>query len=215
MSEYIPYCGPVPTPGTLAWNLDPVLIAIIAVVAVSHHARLRRDMDTNKRPVALCGWLVVLAALVSPLCNLSVALFSARVTQHMMIALVGAPLIAWSLPARRLPSGSVRPFWAAGGFALALWFWHMPTPYAAAFRSDLVYWAMHLTLFGSAVWLARGLLSETRTEPGAVLLAGLLTTLQMSLLGAVLTFGAHPLFAPHFDTTFPWGMTPLQDQQLG
>jgi putative membrane protein len=37
----------------------------------------------------------------------------------------------------------------------------------------------------------------------------------MSLLGALLTFAPHPLFAPHALTTEPWGLTPLADQQLG
>ena len=56
---------------------------------------------------------------------------------------------------------------------------------------------------------------EPRSRPGAVLLAAFLTTMQMSLLGAVLTFGSRALFAPHFGTTAAWGLSPLEDQQLG
>ena len=38
---------------------------------------------------------------------------------------------------------------------------------------------------------------------------------QMSLLGALLTFAAVPLFSVHEFTTAAWGLTWLQDQQLG
>ncbi|HLJ22039.1 MAG TPA: cytochrome c oxidase assembly protein [Stellaceae bacterium] len=213
---YIPYCGPPPVPGSLAWNLDPVLIFALLALAGCHILTIRREPQSDRRMAAsLGGWSVVLAALISPLCSLGVALFSARVTQHMIIALIGAPLIAWALPSRRGSTQGVHVLWATGAFALALWFWHMPLPYDATFRSDTVYWAMHLSLFGSALWLARGMLIDAGSRPGQVLLAGLLTTMQMSLLGAVLTFSAHPLFAPQFDTTLSWGLTPLQDQQLG
>jgi len=36
---------------------------------------------------------------------------------------------------------------------------------------------------------------------------------QMGLLGALLTFAEHPLYAPHLATTLAWGLTPLEDQQ--
>jgi putative membrane protein len=34
-------------------------------------------------------------------------------------------------------------------------------------------------------------------------------------LGGLLTLSTHALFAPHFGTTGPWGLSPLDDQQLG
>ncbi len=36
----------------------------------------------------------------------------------------------------------------------------------------------------------------------------------MGLLGALITFAARPLYAPHFLTTLAWGLEPLEDQQL-
>ena len=47
------------------------------------------------------------------------------------------------------------------------------------------------------------------------LMVGLLTSMQMGLLGAVLALARRPLFYPHFLTTQAWGLTPQQDQQLG
>ena len=39
--------------------------------------------------------------------------------------------------------------------------------------------------------------------------------MQMSMLGALISLAPSALFAPHFATTIAWGLTPLQDQQLG
>ncbi len=37
----------------------------------------------------------------------------------------------------------------------------------------------------------------------------------MGMLGAILTFAPVPLYAAHAVAPFLWGLTPLQDQQLG
>ena len=50
---------------------------------------MKRDLGAS-----VFGWLLLSLAFISPLCNLSVALFSARVAQHMAITLIAAPLIA-------------------------------------------------------------------------------------------------------------------------
>ena len=74
---------------------------------------------------------------------------------------------------------------------------------------------MHVTLFGSAILLWRELLDHPPHRTGQVLTAGTLTFLHMGLLGAVLTFADRPLFRWHLITTQAWGLSPLQDQQLG
>jgi putative membrane protein len=209
----LPYCGAAPLPGTLLdrFNLDPVLMEALVVLAwaqVAHFA-------TKRRRVAVCGWLVVAAALISPLCALSVALFAARVGQHMILILVAAPLIALSLPQGSTHGARLR-LWSAGiFFLLALWFWHLPAPYEMTFESTLVYWAMHLSLFGSALWLWREVLLADRRRLIDVLSVGVFTSMQMGLLGAVLAMAGHPLFFRHLATTQAWGLSPLQDQQLG
>lgn len=205
----MPYCGTPPDPGELIarFNLDPALIVALLALAAAHiRWRLREGSGAG---LAAAGWAVTAAALVSPLCALSVALFSARVGQHMLLALVAAPLLALALPG----AGGPRSLWAAAGaFLVALWAWHMPGPYAATFTSDAVYWLMHLTLTGSAVWLWRGLLHDRGL---AGMAAGLLTSVQMGVLGAVLTLAGVPLFAEHLATASAWGLSPLADQALG
>ncbi|MDX2205303.1 MAG: cytochrome c oxidase assembly protein [Hyphomicrobiaceae bacterium] len=205
-----PYCGAAPVPGSAAWTLDPVLIACLVLAAGAHYALLQQR--TGWRPfAALIGWLVVALALVSPLCNLSVALFSARVGQHMVIALIGAPLIALGLPCR-IAAG--RTWGAVAAFAAMLWLWHMPGPYGLTFTSTTLYWGMHLSTFGAALWLWTGLLGRS-AGLWTGLAASFVTATQMSLLGALLTFSPKPLFAVHLLSTLPWGLTPLEDQHIG
>ena len=42
-----------------------------------------------------------------------------------------------------------------------------------------------------------------------------MSSVQMGLLGALITLAPRALYAPHALTTTAWGLTPLQDQQLG
>ena len=91
----------------------------------------------------------------------------------------------------------------------------MPIPYDLTFASTDLYWTMHITLFGSAVLLWRELLDHPPQWTGQVLAAGALTFVHMGLLGAVLTLADRPLFTRHLVSTYAWGLSPLQDQQLG
>jgi len=206
----LPYCGVPPAPGELwaRFNLDPVLITCLLALACSHVHLTPRP----KRPYAVCGWLIAGVAFVSPLCALSVSLFSARIAQHMILILVAAPLIALGLPAR---SAQWRFWSAAVAFMFALWVWHMPTPYGTTFTSTALYWLMHITLFGSAIALWAELVHHPARNTALALTVGLSTSMQMGLLGSVLAFARAPLFYPHLFTTQEWGLTPLEDQQLG
>src|SRR5579862_3515894 len=210
----LPYCGSPPVPGALLerFNLDPRLLVALVLVAALHIASAA---DRRRRVCATAGWLVATAAFVSPLCALSVALFAARIAQHMLLILIAAPLIALALPCGGSHLARLRSWSAAATFLLALWFWHMPRPYEATFASPLVYWCMHLTLFGSAIWLWREILQSAHQLTVDALAVGALSSMQMGLLGAVLTMAGHPLFFPHLTTTQAWALTPLEDQQLG
>lgn len=206
----LPYCGVPPVPGELVsrWNLDPVLLVALAAVMAVH----LRHVNSRLRAVAGIGWAIAALAFISPICALSVALFSARIGQHMILMLIAAPLIGVALP-----KGSWKHsiWWSVLAVTAALWVWHMPVPYEATFHSTAVYWAMHVTLFGSAIWLWRDLLNHEPESTPVVLAAGTAASTQMALLGAVLTLSSHAMFQWHFTTTQAWGFTPLQDQQLG
>lgn len=217
MPTLAPYCGVAPIPGALLerFNLDPALLAALLLLFVLHRNFLLRSRagDGHSQRLAAAGWIVVALALTSPLCALSVSLFSARIAQHTLLMLVAAPLLALALPISA--RATRRPWASAFAFMTALWFWHMPVPYDATFASTPVYWTMHVTLLGSSLGLWRELLHHGQERAIGAFAASVFTCAQMGLLGALLTFAAYPQFAVHLTTTAAWGLTPLQDQQLG
>ena len=207
--SFAPYCGHPPDIATIwsRWNLDPFLVAALLAIGV---AAAFSPLEKPRRSFIVAGWALAAAALISPLCALSVSLFSARIFQHMLLAFVAAPMVALGLP-----RAANAQFPAAIVFAAVLWVWHMPAPYAATFNGAFVYWLMHLTMFGSALWFWSSSLRAPRERLGAATAASVFTGLQMALLGAIITFAGRSLYAPHQFTTLAWGLTPLQDQQLG
>jgi putative membrane protein len=212
VAGFIPYCGSPPVPGLLQWNFDPVIIAALLVMTVTHLQFGARGLGKN-RLICAFGWLILSLAFISPLCNLSVALFSARVTQHMIIALVAAPLIASRAafaPTKRQHSAGA--WMAAATFAAVFWIWHSPAFYDETLHSNVVYWLMHGTTVAAALALWAAIFNSSAALAFLVLFA---TGAQMSLLGALLTFATVPLYSVHEFTTGAWGLSWLQDQQLG
>jgi putative membrane protein len=228
-SGFVPYCGLAPIPGRETWNTDPILISALVGLALVYILGCRgKDAPSNRQQVCFAaGFFVTSAALITPLCNLSVALFSIRVSQHIVLTLIAAPLLAFGRPERALavllPRLKESKLWdgrlalVVGGsaYAAAMWTWHMPGPYDETLRNNYVYWAMHITTIGAALLLWHGLLLHNATYSGTALIVGFGTGMQMSLLGAILSLAPRPMFVVHFTTTWPWGLSPLQDQQLG
>lgn len=201
---WIPYCGAAPLPPELwaRWNLDLLLIGVLAVATA---AGLRGGADPRR---FIAGMAVLALLFVSPLCALTSALFAARTVHHLALTAIAAPLIAAAWPARRVPGGVAA--WTAAHAAI-MWLWHAPPAYHAALSSDALYWLMQASLLASAVALWRAV----RAAPLPAAIGALLATMvQMGLLGALLTFAAGPLYAPHMISAPAWGLAPIEDQQL-
>jgi putative membrane protein len=206
------------------WNLDPSLLIGLAAALAAYVFLSSRDGQPAWRRASFCiGWALGALALVSPLCPLSVSLSAARIGQHMLLVTIVAPLVVLGRPgqvlglkfyqlARRPLGGELA---AAAAFTVALWFWHAPLPYVATFETDEVYWLMHLSVFAAALWLWASLFEAAKVRLGGFLAAAMITTVQMGFLGALITFASRPLYRVHLTTTEAWGLTPMQDQQLG
>jgi putative membrane protein len=186
------------------------------------------------------GWLALALALVSPLHRLGAVLFSAHMAQHELLMVVAAPLLVlgrpivpflWALPVswrRALGSWTASsplstawtfltlPLVAWTAHALAIWLWHAPALYQATLDSDLMHTLQHLSFLGTAVlfWWTVLRWREGRLGRPAAVLSVFTTSVHTSLLGALLAFSSslwYPLYAAR---TLPWGVTPLEDQQL-
>ncbi|TCD06670.1 cytochrome c oxidase assembly protein [Erythrobacteraceae bacterium CFH 75059] len=204
----ITYCGIAPTPLLLAtrWNFDPPLLVGLALLLGGI------ALGKGDRRALVAGWVVLAIIFVSPLCALTVALFSARVVHHLLLVAVAMPLLAWGW--RGVPGGRVPVGIAAVAHVAVFWFWHAPPPYAAALADPAVYWAMQASLAATALLFWRAVF-DAQAQPLATTLALVGTVAQMGLLGAILAFAPEPLYAPHLATTAPWGLGPVTDQQLG
>ncbi|HLV84983.1 MAG TPA: cytochrome c oxidase assembly protein [Devosia sp.] len=206
------YCGPPPSPDTLwgRWNFDPVLLAgLLCVLGLAAFALRGAE---PRRQLAFGGaWGIAALLFISPICALTVALFSARVGHHIVLTMVAAPLLAFALPVRWRHGANLLP--ALSVSTMALWLWHVPDFYASAFMHPALYWAMQLSLLSSFVWLWLGLLRSP--NPLAAGVTALASATQMGLLGALLVFAPQPLYLPHLATTLAFGLSPVDDQQLG
>lgn len=133
-----PFCGPAPRPETLAaaWTLEPALLMALVVAALAGYWWLRNAAAQRRHALTIALGGSVLA-FVSPLCALTVALFAARTLHHMVLIAVIAPALAFAFPWRRAP---IEPAFLA--LTAALWAWHVPAIYSAAWDSWAVYWAM-------------------------------------------------------------------------
>jgi putative membrane protein len=101
--------------------------------------------------------------------------------------------------------------------AAALWVWHVPALFQATLESDLVHTLQHVSFLGSALlfwWAlvhgARGLMGY-----GAAVLYLFTTSVHSGVLGAFIAFTGRTLYPDYSGTTASWGLTPLEDQQLG
>lgn len=204
------YCGAPALPADLwlRWTVDPALLLGLALGAAVL-AWTGRGQPLGRRMALWGGWSVTVLAFASPLCALAVALFAARAGQHMLLALVAAPLLALGWPGRW---GRRHGLVSLTVFAALFWLWHLPGPYDAALRHGWLYWTSHLSLLASAVLLWRAVLPG---DSPAALALGAAASAQMGLLGAVLVFAPAALYRSHLLTAPLWGLTPWQDQQLG
>ncbi len=196
------YCGspPFPDEWLVLWNMDPVLLATLAGCAIL-------SLRLPQPRLAIGGVAVLALAFVSPLCAISVALFSARAVHHILIIAAAAALLALALPLRRAGSVALAFVTATG----ILWAWHIPALYDLALANTAIYWLMQSSLLVSAIWLWHAMFAA---PPVPALMTAIAAMVQMGMLGALLTFAPHALYAAHVGTTLPWGLTQIADQQL-
>ena len=204
-------------------------------------ARAGRGRGVGAAAVAAfgLGWLLLAIALVSPLHPLGGVLFSAHMAQHELLMVAAAPLLVagrplvpmlWALPPRwRTSLGAAaraRPIAATWGWLRAplhAWWlhlsalvvWHLPALYQATLRHEGVHAAQHVSFFGTALlfwWTLLHARARRRGAAAGYLFAAMLAT---SVLGALLTMSTRLWYPDYAATTAPWGLMPLQDQELG
>jgi len=233
-----------------AWSWEPGVVIPLALTAVLYVVGVIRIYSRNRRTPAISrwrvaafalGWIVLAIALVSPLHKLGSALFSAHMTQHELLMVVAAPLLAIGKPliaflfALPMPwrerlgrMTSSRAFrrgwlwltaplvvWALHG--LTLWIWHLPSLYQATLDDEFIHALQHISFLGTALLFWWTLIEGRygRLGYGAALIYVFTTALHSSVLGALITFTQQLWYPIYSGRTLPWHLTALEDQQLG
>jgi cytochrome c2 len=99
----------------------------------------------------------------------------------------------------------------------ALVLWHLPGPYRLALADERIHALEHLSFLTAGFlfwWVVLRPDGYRRLAPGAGVLYVFTAGLPASLLGALLTFAGHPLYAGQSAAAPAWGLTALGDQQL-
>jgi putative membrane protein len=225
----------------LPWSFAAWEVGSVAIVALVYgvgllrlwtRAGVGRGVRLAEAASYGCGLLAIVAALMSPLDALADALFSAHMVEHELLMVLAAPLrVLWAVPARwRRAIGGLfhRPGWRRPWLvftgplcawmlhALALWLWHLPALFEAALESEAVHALQHICFLGTALvfwWSVLG--GTSRRDRGIALLSIFTTMVHTGALGALFTLSTRVWYPTYLATAPGWGLTALEDQQLG
>jgi len=160
--------------------------------------------------------------------------------QHELLMIVAAPLFVLARPLGIWSWGLPRPLRHAVGWLLhrtawrtgwrcitaplaawtlhaaALWVWHVPRFFEAALASEAVHALQHIAFLVTALlfwWSVLG--ATTRRAQGIGLLSLFATMVHSGALGALLALSNVTWYASYANTAGLFGLTALEDQQLG
>ena len=174
-----------------------------------------------RRWLAVAGILTLAAVWLGPLPQLSRGAFFAHMIMHMAVVAIAAPLLAIGIagatldPVRKAPV-LFAPIPASVLELVVVWAWHTPALHHAARHttSGLIAEQGAFLLSGLLVWISAfgGSPASRAGRNAAGIVALLLTSMHMTLLGALLALAPRPLYSHAGGFC---GLTPLEDQHLG
>jgi putative membrane protein len=160
------------------------------------------------------GVVLLLVSLFGPLHELQFELLTAHLLQNIVLAEWAPALLVFGLPpelgtrlARLAPVWLALPFWLA-----AYYTWHAPPLYDAALRNpNTLLQLEHLAYLvaGVALWLPVAHGSLTNGAKAAYVFAAFLLISPLGLLLALIPSAVYDFYDGH------WGLTALEDQQIG
>jgi cytochrome c oxidase assembly factor CtaG len=232
--------------GLSRWSFEPGLVIPLAVLAALYlrgialvPSALRRPSLRRRVFTFAGGWLVLVAALISPLHAASEELFSAHMIQHELLMALAAPLLVVAEPmpvllrglpvpsrraavrlarsrhVRRVWKSFSRPFDAWLLHGVMIWLWHVPALFEATLTNDFVHALQHLSFLGSACLFWWSITyGQQRAARGMSIVYLFTTAVHTGVLGALMTFAHRPWYPAYASGAAAWGLTPMMDQQL-
>ncbi|OLC56006.1 MAG: hypothetical protein AUH85_07795 [Chloroflexi bacterium 13_1_40CM_4_68_4] len=227
-------------------HLDPLVILGLALAAIVYWRGTRVVRVAAWRPAAFyAGLLIIGAALISPLATLAEQLFLAHMVQHLLLIMVGAPLLLLGGPAVVLSRGlpreirtvyfvplarsrlghafarlAMNPLIALGAYVVFLTAWHLPPLYDAAVADAVVHALEHFTFIAIAILFWLQVIDpypfHSPLRYPLRIVYLFVATAHNTALGGILSF-ADPSLYPYYANlaTRPFGLTAAVDQQAG
>lgn len=224
------------------WNWQPSIILgtiliiggyLYAIGPLRQKYRLGPPATMRQMVLFLIGVNAIFLSLFSPLDKLGDDyLFSAHMLQHMILTIVGPPLMLLGTPGwliepllrnrilLRIGKIVTFPVVAFLLYNVNFWLWHAPALYDATLYDQTPHIFEHLTFLVTGViywWPVFSPVKEglPRLSLGGQVLYLFLSGMPTVALGAGLTFVA-PLYGPYINQAIRvWGLSPATDQQLG
>jgi putative membrane protein len=176
--------------------------------------------------------VLLLVSLNGPVHDLSdYYLFTVHRVQHLVLTLVFPPLLiagipGWLLtpalrhqPVRRIARVLGHPVVAGVFYSVTIGAWHVPGAYDLMMRDHDLHIVTHIMFMVSATMMWWPVMSPSPEVPrlsrGAAMLYLFLVGIPMQLVAALITLSGRVLYPWYTDAPRTWGLTPLDDQQLG
>jgi putative membrane protein len=217
------------------WTIHWSTVIGIAALGGLYGWRVRREgiLPSLGERVAFAGGLLTLfLTLNGPLHDLSDDyLFSAHMVQHLVLTMLVTPLLIAGTPpwmlrpalraraverlARRITTGPA----AFTIFSVTILVWHLPPLYNLAMAHHNVHIAQHLCFLVASTIMWWPLMSRMPELPAlpypAQMLYTFLLTLPMTAVSIVITYASVILYPTYGEAPRQFGLSPLDDQQLG
>ena len=214
------------------WDLHPSVLLGLAVLGGLYVFLGGAKAPRRKVAAFVAALAVLFVCLNGPLHNLSDRyLFSAHMVQHLVLMLLFPPLLLYGTPAsvvepllrpagiRRLATWATRPLAAGAIFTVPIIAWHFPRAYNAALVHHNLHIVQHLVFLATGVIMWWPVLSPVpelpRTQHLLQMLYLFLLGIPMSVTGALITFADSPLYPFYGAAPRVWGLSLLEDQQIG
>ncbi|CAN5327838.1 cytochrome c oxidase assembly protein [soil metagenome] len=237
------HVGFAENPGFGSWQFEPTVVIGVALAGFLYFRWIRQyerrhpgeqGASTAKQVSFGLGLATFVIALLSPVDVLGSYLLTMHMTQHILLTIVGPPLLLAGL------SASMVQRWTELGRAWDVWriltkpvvafilfnalfsLMHLPVFYNVILRNEIVHIATHLTLIGAALLSWWSVLAPGRqfgelsqAMKGIYLLAH---TVPGQIVGAIITFASASSILYVEYTHAPervWGLSLTTDQEIG
>ena len=224
----------------MAWHLHLDVIVVVLLLCGAYFYGLARfqpgprwlhPIEPRQLVLFSLGLLVLVLLQGTPYHDLSERSFSVHMVQHMVLTLVVAPLLLLGVPTWLLRPLLLRrfifpvarflthPVAAIAVFTAVIVFWHLPLVYDLALWSHKLHLVNHWMYIAAALLLWWPVLSPVPELPRlsypVQMLYLFIQSLVPAILASIITFSDTVVYVAYATAPPLWGMSPLEDQQIG